>query len=144
AALAIVLLHYVEPRNIHRMDAYVDATVLALLTLFLAYSKVSFAAAAVGFVIANAMTSKWKLRTMSAVVLMSVFAIGSVSILTQYNSAYLADITSVAQRTEWISVGNNGWMETLYSHLWSVIAVFLALIVVVLSGRFSSFDFLFV
>jgi hypothetical protein len=144
AALVIVLLHYVEPRNKRRMDTYLDAGILAVLTVFLAYSKVSFAAAAVGFIVANAVTSKWKLKTMSAALLMCVMAIGSVGLLTDYNSAYLSDITSVAQATGGLSSALRGWVGTLYAHIWPVLAAFLALIVVVLSGRASFFDFAFV
>lgn len=144
AALVIVLLHYVEPRNKRRMDTYLDAAALALLTLFLVYSKVSFAAGAVGFVIANAMTSKSKLKTMSAAIMVFMVAIGSVGVLTQYNSAYLADITSMAQATGGLSSAIRGWTGTLYAHVWAVLAAFLALIVLVLSGRSSLFDFAFV
>src|SRR5262249_42539840 len=74
-ALAIVLFHYLEPKNNRRLDFWLDSAVVALLILFLVYSKVSFGAAAVGFVVANAMTSKWKLRTMSAAVAICVVVV---------------------------------------------------------------------
>ena len=144
AALAIVLLHYVEPRSMRRTDSYLDAAVLTLLLLFLVYSKTSFGGVALGFVIANALTSKWKLRTMAVTLAACVVLIGAIGMLTHYNSAYLADNLAMAQAKGSIFGGVHAWIRTLYAHMWDVVGSLLALIALSLSRRFSVFDSAFV
>lgn len=144
AATAIVFLHYLEPRTIRRADFFLDSLVLILLTVFLFYSKITFAAVAFAFLIVNGTTSKWKFQV-SAVSVGVFFAFtGIIEVLTHYNSAYLGDIVAVVQGNPPSRGISKQYKNFLNTHIWELVACSLALIAVFLSGRRKLIDCAFV
>jgi hypothetical protein len=144
AALTVVLLFYLEPRTIRRSDMLLDSIVLSLLLIYLFYNKITFALVALAFVAINSITSRYKMRL--SIISLSVFAFvfAAILVFTEYNSAYLNDISGVVSRN---SVVRNDYKDILLiisEHLWILLLCFSALTMVYLTGHRTFFDLAFV
>jgi hypothetical protein len=144
AALTIALLFYLEPRTLRRSDLFLDSIVLSLLLLYLFYTKITFAAVALAFVIINSMTSKYKLRL--SIISLSIFVsvVAAILIFTEYNSAYFNDIFGTVSRNPALRRGLWELFLIVSEHLGIFVLCFAALTAAYLTGRRSFFDLAFV
>jgi hypothetical protein len=144
AALTIALLFYLEPRSIRRSDLFIDSIILCLSLLYLFYSKITFAAVAVAFVVINSMTSKYKLRL--GIISLSIFiaVVAAISIFTEYNAAYFNDIFGVVEQSSVVRRSFRGLILMISEHLGIFVLCFSALAAAYLTGHRSFFDFAFV
>jgi hypothetical protein len=144
AALTIALLFYLEPRTLRRSDLFLDSTVLSLLLLYLFYTKITFAAVALVFVIINSITSKYKMRLSILSLSIVVSVVAAILIFTEYNAAYFNDIVGVVSQSSALRRGLYGTLSTIAKHLGIFLLCFTALAAVYLTGRRNFFDLAFV
>jgi hypothetical protein len=144
AALTITLLFYLEPRTIRRSDLFLDSIVLSLLLLYLFYTKITFAAVALAFVIINSITSKYKMRLSILSLSIFVSVVAAILIFTEYNAAYFNDIFGTVSRTAALRRGLYGTLSIIAKHLGIFLLCFTALAAVYLTGRRKFFDLAFV
>ena len=142
--MTIALLFYLEPRTLRRSDLFLDAIILSLLLLYLFYTKITFAAVALAFVAVNSITSKYKMRL--SIISLSIFisAVAAISILTEYNAAYLNDIFGTVSQTSAVRNNLRKMIHIIIEHLWIFLLCFTALTMVYLTGRRNFFDLAFV
>jgi hypothetical protein len=144
AALAVALLFYLEPRNIGSRDLWLDTVILALLLLFLVYLNMTFALVAVSFVVANAMTSGYKLRLGIATLAAGVAAITIVETTYGYTSVYFSHLQDVFSGAAPLWPGLDRVIDITLAHRLDIFLCYSALAMVFLTGLRSLSDFLFV
>jgi hypothetical protein len=144
AALTIALLFYLEPRTLRRSDLVLDSTVLSLLLLYLFYTKITFAAVALAFVVINSITSKYKMRV--SIISLSIFVsvVAATLIFTDYNAAYFNDILSVMSQSSALRHGLGQTFWIISEQLGIFLLCFAALTAAYLTGRRNFFDLAFV
>jgi len=92
AAILLILLFYVEPISHGRHDMWLDAVTLAALVLFACYTKFTFGAVAIGFVLASVFVSPYN-RQVSLRCLAVVAAVAAALEATfHFHLAYVANI----------------------------------------------------
>jgi len=146
AGLAIVLLYYVEPREVRRGVLWQDTVVLSIVLLLLVYNAINFAAVALAFVIANAVVLPYNRRlainTLGAVAVVLV----TVELLTGYNSAYLQDLASSIARKS-VALGGFANVRQIIESAWktwsSLTVCSMAFVALWAVGRRRVFDVLF-
>ena len=145
AALAIALLFYLEPRDPGRRDLLTDTAVQSSLLVYLFNLKITFAMVALAFVIANAITSRYKFRSSVATLVIIGVVFGCVQLLaSNYNAAYVGDFSGVVQGTPLFRNGISLLMSTVAAHAGIFVLCYTALAAVALEGRCRFFDFAFI
>jgi hypothetical protein len=110
--------------------------------LYTFYLKISFGAIVVGFVVANALTSKYNRRISLWALGIFVLTILAIELVSGYNSAYYADLTQVAERAAGRRRGRIlRWM--VLEHAGVFLLCLSALVMTYLSGRRKFFDLAF-
>lgn len=146
AALAVVLLCYVEPRNERRAVFWQDAIALFVALLFLLLLAINFAAVAVAFLAANALVSSYNRRLSFLCLGAAAVTLAAVEVSTGYSSAYLHDIVS-GTRGQSAALGgfaNPRSIAGLASNTWlSLMTCFMAFGALLVAGRRRFFDLAF-
>jgi hypothetical protein len=140
AALIVILLFYVEPECSRARDKWLDVGALSILVLFEIYTKFTFGAIALGFVIANSAVSKYNRQVSIGCLAFMALAVVILEAVFHFHLAYWHDVVEFAsklgQRTPVVSL--------LVSNIPIILACVGALFAIRATGRSSVFDSLFV
>jgi hypothetical protein len=142
AALIVVLLFYVEPEFVRPRDKWIDAAALSVLVLFEIYTKISFGAVALAFVIANSFVSKYNRRVSICSLALIVLVVAFLEVAFHFHLAYWHDIVETVSR---VGAGEpHTAVLRLLNNAPIILASFGALLAARATGRSSAFDALFV
>lgn len=144
AALAVVLLFYVEPAEKRRYDKWIDTVVLSLLLLFLTYTKITFGIVGFAFVLANLFTTPYNCRISLVSILVAVVAIAIAQMFFGFHGMYLANILEVGATNPVFRSGYWGVISVLIDHSWPILACVGALSVCRAAGRRQARDWAYV
>jgi hypothetical protein len=145
AALTVVLLFYIEPENQKRYDKWLDSIILASLTLFLLYSKITFGLVSVAFIIANMVPSSYSRIVSSISLIIVIMAIALTEFLFGFNGEYLANIFVTGERSPLLQYGFWGLLHTsIIAHMWVYVACAGAILATLVVGRRSWLDWAYV
>lgn len=137
AALAVLMLFYVEPENRNQYDKWLDSAIVALLTVFLLYMKATFGVAGLVFIIANGLTSKYNRQIcyISIAIIISLAALAEFLFGSGYNRRYFEDIFSVPKGTLIGFFGLRALVNKLIADAWVFLACAGALLATLAAGR---------
>ena len=144
AALAVVLLFYVEPAEKRRYDKWIDAVVLSLLVLFLTYTKITFGIVGFAFLLANLFTTPYNRRVSVISILVAIAAIAMAQMSFGFHGQYLANILEVGAINPVFRSGYWGVISVLIDHSWPMLACVGALLACRAAGRRQARDWAYV
>jgi hypothetical protein len=140
AALAAILLCYLSPEKPKPYDKWLDSVVLSSLTVFLIYTKITFALVGAAFIVANIVPNSYNrvvsLISIVVIALVMVF----VEILFEFHTAYFNNIFATTESTSLFRGGFWGLLETFITHAWIFLACVGALFATWVAGRRSWLD----
>ena len=141
AAFIVILLFYVEPERVRPRDKWIDAVALSILVLFEIYTKITFGIVALGFVIANAVVSKYNRHVSIYSVALIALAVASLEAAFHFHLPYWHD---VVEGISTAGTTRSPVLSMLVGNLPIILACFGTLFAARAAGRLSAFDTLFV
>lgn len=143
AALIIVFLFYIEPIDIEKSDKWLDAIALTLLLVFQLGNKLPFAIVAIGFVLINAVISRYNrqvaLRSLSIVALVVV----AEEVMFGLAIPYLQDILALSKSLNGGRLAIGVFARLLIENAPIILGSLGAIIFARVTGRKSDFDALY-
>ena len=144
AALAVVMLFYVEPEDKKRYDKWLDSIILASLAVFLLYTKITFGLVSVAFITANMVTSSYSRFVSCISIIIIIVAIALTEVAFEFHGEYLANILVTGANNSILRGGFWGLLGKLIAHAWVFVACAGAILVTLAAGRRSFLDWAYV
>lgn len=144
AALFLILLFYVEPRELTNKGKWLDGILLAILVLFELYCKITYGLVAVSFLFANMFISKYN-RHVSLIALLTVIvSVIIVELALDIHQGYINSIVGEINNRGPYRGSLGSLVITILEHASTIAIIFIAMFYCIISGRNKLFDWLFV
>ena len=144
AALCFVFLFYVEPRKKTNRVMWLDGSLLAILVLFVLYTKITYGLIALAFVFANMIFSQYNRSVSLISLVIIVLSIVLVELTLDLNEDYVKNIIRAINDRDLNRGGFWGMISTVVKHANSLIAMILVMFYLVFFGKNRILDGLFV
>jgi hypothetical protein len=143
AALILIFLFYLEPKNIKEHDKWLDAAVLSALVLFEIYNKFTFGIVALSFIFGHAVVSRYSRQvSLRALILLSIAA-ASLELIFHFHVPYFRDIVEQVAMVAGSRLDKWQFINLLITNSAMILSSIGAALAVWAAGRRSKFDWIY-